>query len=268
MVLVGAVALVLGFGALAPAASAAPLRFTDLGTVGASPQAGGRWIAWAEAGGSQGAVSRVDVLSGVRTRIGPPGCRYIDIAADGDLLFTCVPNDARVLDAATGAWTTLPPLRAPVELYESVGYNQLGRHWVELLGRGEKGEAAIYVSRSTGQVRAARPDARHQVDLDDAALSRRLCRGFQRPRVGLDYGGTGYGDLMIAGRWAATTVYQDPDAGIDAPTRVLLGTLRPRCPHAHGRPARHDVFAPGHRPTLRRLDQRDARPRARSRRVA
>ena len=167
-------------------------------------------------------MSRVDVLSGVRTRIGPPGCRYIDIAADGDLLFTCVPNDARVLDAATGAWTTLPPHGRRWSSTNRSATTSSAVTGVQLLGRGEKGEAAIYVSRSTGQVRAARPDARHQVDLDDAALSRRLSRGFQRPRVGLDYGGTGYGDLMIAGRWAATTVYQDPDAGIDAPTRVLL----------------------------------------------
>lgn len=220
----------LGFGVLAQAVSAAPLRVVDLGPVGDAPQTGGRWIAWAEADGSARAVSRVDVLTAARSRVAPDGCRYIDMDTDGDLLFTCVPNDVRVLDSATGEWSTLPSHQAPTGLYQSVNYSELGHYWVKLIGRGEKGEASIYVRRSTGEVFEPRADGRHQIDLDRPELSRALCRGFRRPRVGLDYGGTGYDDLVIAGRWAATTTYQDRGVGIDTPTSVQLQ----RC----GRPIR------------------------------
>lgn len=94
------IAAALGFGVFVQAASAAPIRVVDLGPLGDAPQAGGRWIAWAEADGSARAVSPVDVLTTARSRVAPHGCRYIDMDTEGDLL-TCDPNDAM-------SWTRRP----------------------------------------------------------------------------------------------------------------------------------------------------------------
>jgi hypothetical protein len=170
-----------------PARAAIGPYAVESSTAGETLADGDRYASWVH----DGVVRVLDEQTGTTASFPLPAeCRVPGAIGDGHVATVCG-KEFRLLDLATGAWTTVPSTDASTGLFnaDSVGVDGLGKAWiavtVEVGYHAPTGPA--WIERATGKVVGDDPgDLREQADLDAPALWAPLCAPLKR-RKNPDY---------------------------------------------------------------------------------